>query len=103
VQNSHADEFIVSPIHVKLARFLNPDACMSALNTTIFRGAVAFAFVALAACASADKAQEPRVASESQTGSNIPKKSADRVQTINTDGMQPLPPPSRPPTGSGGG
>ena len=76
---------------------------MSALSTTIFRGAMALGFVALAGCASADKAQEPRVASESQTGSNIPRKSSDRVQTINTDGMQPLPPASQPPRGSGGG
>jgi len=76
---------------------------MSALTTTIFRGAMAMGFVALAACASAEKAQEPRVASESQTGSNIPRKNSDKVQTINTDGMQPLPPPSRPPPGAGGG
>ena len=76
---------------------------MSPLSTTIFRGGIAFAFVAMAACASTEKAGEPRVASESQTGSNIPRKSSDRVQTINTDGMQPLPPASQPPRGSGGG
>lgn len=77
---------------------------MSALSTTAFRAALACAFVGLAACATAEKGEEPQVASEAQTGSNIPKKNRDRVQTINTDGgMQPLPPASQPPRGSGGG
>jgi len=53
---------------------------------------------ALGACSSVDRAEESRVVSDSQTGSNIPKKSrTGKVQTIDTDAVQPLPPPFRPP------
>jgi outer membrane murein-binding lipoprotein Lpp len=76
---------------------------MSAMNKTTFRGAVVVGLMALAGCATVQSGEEPRVASESQTGSNLPKKSrTDKVQTINADGMQPLPPPSQPRAGGGG-
>jgi hypothetical protein len=41
-----------------------------------------------------------------QTGSNVPRKnrSGDKVQTYGSDSVQvPLPPPSQPPAGAGGG
>lgn len=60
----------------------------------------AVAVMALAACSTVERVEEPRVASESQTGSNLPKKNrTDRVQTINADSLQPLPPPVRPASG----
>lgn len=76
---------------------------MSAMRTTIFRGVIAVGLMALAGCATVQSGEEPRVASEAQTGSNLPKKSrTDKVQTINADGLQPLPPPSQPRAGGGG-
>jgi hypothetical protein len=50
--------------------------------------------------------RDSSAASEVQTGSNIPKKNrgGDRVQTLGSDSVQqPMPPPSRPPAGAGGG
>ncbi len=65
---------------------------------------LAAAVFALSACASTERpAGEGRV-TEAQTGSNLPKKSRDRVQTYDSDAVQqPLPPITRPPSGSGGG
>jgi hypothetical protein len=60
---------------------------------------------AVVGCASEQPAGEERQASETQTGSNIPRKnrSADKVQTLGPDSLQkPIPPPTRPPAGSGG-
>ena len=59
---------------------------------------------AVFACASTNRpAGEGRV-TEAQTGSNLLKKSRDRVQTYDSDAVQqPLPPITRPPSGSGGG
>lgn len=76
---------------------------MSAMSTTIFRDAIAVGLMALGGCATVQSGEEPRAASESQTGSNLPKKShTDKVQTINADGLQPLPPPSQSRAGGGG-
>jgi hypothetical protein len=50
--------------------------------------------------------RESSSAAEVRTGSNIPRKSrsGDKVQTLDSDSVQqPLSPPSRPPTGAGGG
>lgn len=61
--------------------------------------------LAVVGCATAERpAGEERQASETKTGSNIPKRnrSADKVQTLGSDSVQqPLPPPVRPPVGAG--
>ena len=62
------------------------------------------AVFALSACASSERAAGEGRVTEAQTGSNLPKKSRDRVQTYDSDAVQqPLPPITRPPSGSGGG
>ena len=80
---------------------------MSPLKETLCKWpglVLASAVFALSACASTERpAGEGRI-TETQTGSNLPKKSKDRVQTYDSDSVQqPLPPITRPPSGSGGG
>ena len=59
---------------------------------------------ALSAYASSERAAGEGRVTEAQIGSNLPKKSRDRVQTHDSDAVQqPLPPITRPPSGSGGG
>jgi hypothetical protein len=61
----------------------------------------------LVACSTTETAQSDGAAArEYQTGSNVPRKnrSGEKVQTYGSDSVQtPLPPPSRPPAGAGGG
>ena len=65
---------------------------------------LAAALFALSGCASSERATGEGRVSEAPTGSNLPKKSKDRVQTYDSDAVQqPLPPITRPPSGSGGG
>lgn len=76
---------------------------MTSLRSSILGCSFAALAAALCGCSSVDRAEEPRVvSSDSQTGSNIPKKSrTDKVQTIDADTLQPLPPPFRAPAGAG--
>jgi hypothetical protein len=75
---------------------------MTSLRSSILGCSLATFAAALFGCSSVDRAEEPRVVSDSQTGSNIPKKGrTDKVQTIDADTLQPLPPPFRAPAGAG--
>ena len=75
---------------------------MTSVRSSILGCSLATLAAALFGCSSVDRAEEPRVVSDSQTGSNIPKKGrTDKVQTIDADTLQPLPPPFRPPAGAG--
>jgi hypothetical protein len=73
---------------------------MTSLRSSILGCSLATLAAALFGCSSVDRAEEPRVVSDSQTGSNIPKKGrTDKVQTIDADALQPMPPPFRAPPG----
>ena len=75
---------------------------MTSLRTSILGCSFAVLAAALWGCSSVDRAEESRVVSDSQTGSNIPKKGrTDKVQTIDADALQPMPPPFRAPAGAG--
>jgi hypothetical protein len=75
---------------------------MTTLRSSILGCSLATLAAALFGCSSVDRAEEPRVVSDSQTGSNIPKKGrTDKVQTIDADALQPMPPPFGPPAGAG--
>jgi len=68
---------------------------------------IALAVTLLASCSTAE-IPEGKTAStrQYQTGSNVPRKDrgGEKVQTYGSDAVQqPLPPPSQPRTGAGGG
>ncbi len=68
---------------------------------------IALAVTLLVGCSTTETAEgETASHRQYQTGSNVPRKnrSGDKVQTYDSDSVQaPLPPPSRPPAGAGGG
>jgi hypothetical protein len=68
---------------------------------------IALAVTLLVGCSTTETAEgETASRREYQTGSNVPRKnrSGDKVQTYGSDSLQvPLPPPSQPPAGAGGG
>ena len=68
---------------------------------------IALAVTLQAGCSTAEIAEgETASKRQYQTGSNVPRKdrSGEKVQTYGSDSVQqPLPPPSQPRTGAGGG
>ncbi|HTN49573.1 MAG TPA: hypothetical protein VMK32_09095 [Burkholderiaceae bacterium] len=80
---------------------------MSSQRSNILCCSFAAVVAALCGCSTVNPSQEPRVVGESPTGSNIPRKdrSGTGVKTVDDQNtiQAPLPPVSRPPTGSGGG